>query len=85
MRTRKVSAPWTYDGEGYTVRADAAQEDDEWLIEVLSVAEESGADRPDLLDAASTDALLASLLADRAMEDAVEEMYERAERMAVEF
>ena len=100
MRTRKVSAGWTYEGEGYTVLAQytAGSADyfdrswGNWLpgdpdeIEVLSVAEEeSGAARPDLLDAASTDAPLLSLLADRAMEDAVEELYERAERMAVEY
>ena len=86
MRARKVSAGWTYEGEGYVVEAGAAPEDDGWIVEVLSVAEEeSGAARPDLLDAASTDAGLLSMLADRALEDAVEEMYERAERMAVDY
>ena len=97
MRTRKVSAGWVYEGEGYVVKAaytaGSADRFDRawgnWLpgdpdeIEVLAVAEEeSGADRPDLLDAASTDAALASLLADRAMEDAVEEQHERREAAA---
>ena len=96
MRTRKVSAGWTYEGEGYTVLAQytAGSADyfdrswGNWLpgdpdeIEVLSVVEDSSerTPRPDLLDAASTDAMLLSRLADAASVDAVEEMYERAER-----
>ncbi len=72
----------------YTQRnGDPGWPDDPDEIEVLSVVEDSEErkPRPDLLDAASTDAMLLSRLVDLARTDAVEEMYERAERMAVEY
>ena len=60
-------------------------DDDE--LEILSVVEDSDERKPraDLLDAASTDARLLDRLAEAASIDAVEEMYERAERMAVDY
>ena len=96
MRTRKVTGSWCYEDADYVVKASytAGSSDyfdrswGNWLpgdpdeIEVLSVIEDSPArtPRPDLLDAASTDAVLLDRLAEAAQVDAVEEMYERAER-----
>jgi hypothetical protein len=64
VRARNVEVSWAYEGEGYVVTAEVsghhrpATRDDpeEWPdVDVLSVAEEEWAPRPDLLQAASDD------------------------------
>ena len=79
-----VQAQYTRGSPGvYTQRnGDPGWPDDPDEIEVLSVVEDSTErkPRPDLLDAASTDARLLDALVDQARTDAVEELYERAER-----
>lgn len=79
-----VTASYTRGSPGvYTQRnGDPGWPDDPDELEILSVVEDSDErkPRPDLLDAASTDARLLDRLVDQARTDAVEELYERAER-----